>query len=66
MDIKRKCELAVDAVLSIATHDDAPIAEVHAALDALSAFIVKEKQAAVVRRDAFTKVAAEKIAAVFH
>jgi hypothetical protein len=43
MKLDRKLELALQSVKSIATHDDAPTAEVEKVLDALVAGVKAEK-----------------------
>lgn len=46
MDIRRKIEVAQQAIRSISTHDDADLAVRNAALDKLGATIEAEREAA--------------------
>lgn len=61
MDISSKCAMAARAIKFISTHDDAPVEVLEAALDGLSAFIAKEKEALATR----TKAAAQAITVAF-
>lgn len=52
MDLTRKLELMARSVASIAEHDDAPQAEVSAALDAVETLVKTHRDGMIARREA--------------